>query len=486
MKNLIKQLFLAILPGAHQFWNCHSRLRGNDRKISIFLRRLICFVTVICFSTQAFAVPLIRDAEIEHTLRLYADPIFKVGGLNPANVHIFIVEDDAINSYVAGGANMFIYTGLIMACPTPDMLIGVMAHESGHIVGGHLAQGAEQLKHAELGSILSFILGAAAGVAARDSSAAAAVISGGQSMVARNYLAFSRAHEEQADTFALEAMDKLGISAYGFLKVFELLRRDEREHGGTPDPYMLTHPLTAVRIDHVRNHVENSKIPEGQYPHKFDLPHQRMIAKLYGFLESPERTLMKYPLSNHSVPARMARAIAYYKMPDLKRSLQEMDSLIAQSPDDPFFHELKGQILFENDRPKEALASYQEAVRLLPDSPLILSDLAKVELAQGEAPLVPSAIAHLEKSILLDNSNADAWHLLATAYGKAGNNGMAALSLAEEALLEGDPKMALQQADEALASLKEDAPARQRAHDARAAALQMQREQKKQQDQSPF
>ncbi|MDE3059681.1 MAG: M48 family metalloprotease [Pseudomonadota bacterium] len=422
-------------------------------------------------------MPLIRDAEIEHTLRLEADPIFKADALKPSAVHLFIVEDDALNSYVAGGANMFIHTGLIEACDSPDMLIGVMAHESGHIVGGHLAQGAEQLKNAELGSILTFVLGAAAAAASRQPEAAAAVITGGQQTVMRNYLAFTRAHEEAADQSALNALDKLGISASGLLKVFELLRRHEREHGGSPDPYMLTHPLTSLRIEHVRDHAETSKIPEGTYPHALDLPHARMVAKLYGFLESPEHTLARYPLSNKSVPARMARAIAYYKMPDLKRSLAEMDGLIAESPNDPFFHELKGQILFENNRPKEALSSYREAVKLLPDSPLILADLAKVEMAQNEPLLVPSAIQHLEKSTQLDDSNASSWRWLATAYGKAGNQGMASLALAEEASLEDDPKTALSQVEQALKLLK-DGPARQRAQDVKARALDLQREKK--------
>ena len=230
--------------------------------------------------------------------------------------------------------------------------------------------------------------------------------------------------------------------------------------------------------------MEESKIPEGQYPHEFDLPHQRMVAKLYGFLQSPEHTLLKYPLANKSVPARLARAIAYYKMPDMTRSITEMDSLIAESPKDPFFHELKGQILFENNRPKEALTSYQTSVKLLPDSPLLLSDLAKVELAQNDKSLVPSAIAHLERSNTIDDSNASTWHLLATAYGKTGNTGMAALSLAEEEILEDDPKMALKQLEEALPLLKEGTPARQRAQDIKARALDMKREQKD--AESPF
>src|SRR5580704_6321360 len=98
--------------------------------------KLLSFFLIFCIlSTQALAVPLIRDAEIEHTLRSYADPIFRVDGLKPSAIHLFLVEDDSINSYVAGGANMFIYTGLIERCATPDMVIGVMAHETGHIVG---------------------------------------------------------------------------------------------------------------------------------------------------------------------------------------------------------------------------------------------------------------------------------------------------------------------------------------------------------------
>lgn len=426
----------------------------------------------------AHALPLIRDAEIEHTLRMYGDPIFRIGGLKPSNVHLFIVNDDSLNSFVAGGANMFIHTGIIMDCATPDMLIGVMAHETGHIVGGHLAQGSEKLKDAGTGSILTYVLGAAAAVASKKPEVAAAVISGGQNSMMRNFLAFTRAHEESADQFALRALDQMHISASGLVEVFELLRRHEREHAGSPDPYMLTHPLTSTRIEFVRAHADASKIPAGQYPKNYDMPHQRMIAKLYGFLESPERTLQHYPQSNTGVPARMARAIAFYKMPDMTRALQEMDSLLLEHPDDPFFHELKGQMLFENNHPKEALASYREAVKFLPDSPLILADLGKVEISQNDASLIPSAINHLEKSTALDDSNADAWHQLGIAYGKAGNKGLSSLALAEEALLGNDPLLALTQVSQALTALPRGTPAWQRAQDLKTRAQEVRKEQK--------
>lgn len=454
-----------------------------------FFRKILClplcFLLCCGWAGNAFAVPLIRDAEIEHTLRMYADPIFRVNGLKPSAVKIFIVQDSSLNAFVAGGANLFIHTGMLLDCDTPDMVLGIIAHETGHIVGGHLAQGGEKLKNAQLGSIMSFVLGAAAVAASGKPEAAAAVITGGQTSVMRNYLAFTRAHEEAADQSALGALDKLHISASGMVKVFDLLRRHEREHGGATDPYMLTHPLTSLRVQHVRDHVEHSKIPEGQYPKEFDLPHQRMVAKLYGFLNSPERTLARYPVSNKSVGARMARALAYYKMPDMDRSLAEMNSLIAESPKDPFFHELKGQILFENNRPSEALASYETAVKLLPDSPLLLADLAKVELGQPDKSLLSSAVAHLERSTQLDDTNEEAWRQLAVAYGKSGNKGMSALALAEEAILLNDPKMALRQVEQALVALPQGTPSYQRAKDIKARALDL-RKDKEEEDSSPF
>ena len=440
------------------------------------LRLCTLLTGLICYAGPALADPLIRDAEIEHTLREFADPIFKVAGLNPNAIRIFVVQSDTLNAYVAGGANMFIYTGLITATTSPDMLLGVMAHETGHIAGGHLAQGAEKLKHAQIGTILTYVLGAAAAVAAHEPGAAAAVFTGGQSAIQRNMLSYSRAHESQADQAALNFLDKLNISAYGMIKVFDLLQRNERLHMGSPDPYMLTHPLSAERITHVRNHVDKSPIPQGQYPKSLDVPYQRMVAKLYGFLQTPEHTLQKYPMGNKSVAARVARAVAYYKKPDIDRSIAEMDSLIAESPKDPFFHELKGQILYENRRQKDALNEYETAIKLLPNQPLILADLAKVELAQNDKQYTASAVAHLEHSTMLDNTNSDAWHWMATAYGKAGNLGMSSLALAEESLIEGDNKSALRSANQALASLKEGTPAYIRARDLKLRAQDIKKE----------
>jgi len=448
------------------------------------MTRKFVLLFLCLFSSPAFAVPLIRDAEIEHTLRTYGDPIFKAAGVNEKSVKLFIVNDDSLNAYVAGGQNMFIHTGLIMATETPDVLMGVMAHETGHIAGGHLARGAEQLKNAELGSILTFVLGAAAAVVSKRPDAAAAVISGGQNAVMKNFLSFTRANEQAADTSALNSLDKLGISAEGLVRMFEILQRDERAHPNSPDPYMMTHPLTHDRVDFVRDHVQKSKIPEGQYPKKYLAMHQRMVAKLYGFIESPEKTLRKYPISDKSEAARLARAVAYYKMPDMERAVSEMNNLLENSPNDPFFHELKGQILFENGKVSEARAEYKIAVDLLPDSSLILADLGKVEMAQNVPSTLQPAINHLEKSTTLDNSNADTWHLLATAYGKANNMPMSYLALAEQASLEDDNKTALRMANQAISTLKEGSPARQLAQDIKNHAINVKKD--AEENDSPF
>ncbi len=440
-----------------------------------FKALLACLLAGLLTAQSAFAVPLIRDAETEHTLRMMADPVLEAAGLKPDSTRLFIVNDDSINAFVAGGANMFIFTGLILAAETPDMLIGVMAHEAGHIAGGHLARGGEKLKDAQLGTIISAVIGAAAAAASGKPEAAAAVISGGQNAMLRNFLAFTRAHEEAADQSALRTLDKLGISAQGMLKTFQLLQRNERMRGGKPDPYMMSHPLNAARVDHVRNHISNSSIPPGAYPSRFDLPHRRMVAKLFAFLESPERTFQKYPRSDRSVPARMARAIAYFKMPDVARSLEEMDSLMRELPNDAFLYDLKGQILFESNRTREALTAYQRANQLAPDNPLILTELGKVEMAQEKANL-SEATKHLERASVLDRTNSLTWRLLATAYGKQGNLALSNLALAEEALLRDEPEQAMARIEQTLTLSKESSPTRQRAIDIKEEAIKLKKE----------
>lgn len=434
-----------------------------------FTSRLLCLLLcmAVCFaSPSAHAISLIRDAEIENTLRAYGNPIFKEAGLDPKAVHLFIVNDSSINAYVAGGQNMFIHTGLILKTDTPNMVIGVMAHETGHMAGGHLAQGTEQLKNAQMGAIISAVLGAAM-VAGGGGEEGMALMSAGQQVALRNYLHFSRGNENAADQAALDYLDQLGISAAGMLRMMEILRQDENRSYGSPDPYTRTHPLTIDRITHIRDHVMHSTIKEDAEPAGFNERQARMIAKLSGFIDPPEQTLNTYPLTDHSVPARYARAIAYYRLPDLPKALAEIDSLIKESPKDPFFHELRGQVLFENSHVAEALQSYAKAATLLPNSPLILTDYGKVLLASQSNENLAKAIHILEHATVLDSADPNTWHQLAQAYARAGNMGKFYLASAEEASLEDNPGEVIRNVNLALKNLGSDRTARLRANDLR-------------------
>lgn len=417
--------------------------------------RLILTVFILAVGMlpcTALAVSLIRDAEIEDTLRAYANPIFDKAGLNANAIHIFIVDDPTINAFVAGGANMFIHTGLIMKTENPSMLLGVMAHETGHMAGGHLAQGAEKLKDAQLGTILSMVLGAAV-VAGGGGDAGVAVMSAGQEVAMRNFLSFSRSNENAADQAALNYLDALHITSSGMLKVLEMLRQNENRSYSMPDPYTRTHPLSIDRISHIRDHVMGSPLKDGDYPANFKERHDRMLAKLIGFTQPLNDTLAQYPLRDSSLAAHYARSIAYFKAADLQKALAEIDTLIKMRPGDPYFQELKGQFLFENGKIEESKKAYDNAAGKLPNSPLILSDYGKVLLASGNAVDAAKAVKLLERSSHLDNSNVNTWHELAIAYGKTDHQAMFYLASAEEAMLADNMKQAEHFVDLAISHL---------------------------------
>ena len=426
--------------------------------------QLIITVLLLCHSTGAHARGLIRDAEIEHVLKTYSHPIFEAAGLVPENINLFIIDSNDINAFVAGGSNIFLHTGLIKASETPGMLIGVIAHETGHISGGHLLQGAEKLKDAQLGAVLGYILGAAAMVSGAPE-AGAAILYGSQSTIQRQLLSYSRVNEQAADQAALRYLDENNYSAAGLLNLFELLRKQEDRRFGKPDPYTLTHPLSKERIINVRNHVMQRGEEAADSSSMYEDAHKRVLAKLRGSTNPLAETLQRYPVSDTSLEARYARAIAYYRVPDFKNALKEIDGLIKQYPKDPYFHEARGQFLFESGQVKPALVAYRKAISLLPSATLIRVDLAKAQLASQEAALITEARINLERATTEDKTNPGAWRLLASAYGKEGTIGLSYLCLAEEASLLNQPEISLRQSELAIKSLPADSPAHLRAQD---------------------
>ncbi len=399
----------------------------------------------------------IRDTEIENIIRGYATPLFQTAGLQPSAVNIYLINDDTLNAFVAGGQKLFINTGLLMRSTSSSQIIGVIAHETGHMAGGHLSKIPGAIEDATAHTILSYILGGAAAVGGRPD-VGAAIIAGGQSIGQRSFLQFSRTQETAADQAAVRLLDGTQQSTIGLLKFMEVLEGQELLTSNLQDPYVRTHPLSADRIQFLRNHVANSAYTNVPANPEFEAQHARMKAKLIAFTRPFNQTMRAYPETDKSVAARYARAVALYRKPDTKAALDVIDGLVRDYPDDGYFHELKGQILFEAGRSKESIPAYQRAIELLPGSPLILTDLARAQIAAEDPALLQPAIENLRHSVGLENDRPFAWRQLAIAYGRSNLMGETSHALAQEALLQGRYVDAIGQGERALKLLKPGSP----------------------------
>ena len=325
---------------------------------------MIVALTAPPAAAQGRRLSFIRDAEIEHIIGRFAEPIFEVAGIDPDAVGIYLVSDSRPNAFVTGGQNMFFTTGLLIQTTGPDQLIGVIAHETGHMAGGHLARGQEQLESAQRTALVSALLGVAAAIAAGDAGAGAAVISGGQHVAERSFLTYSRTMETAADQAGVTYLDSVGITSEGMLSFFEQLEDQELLPQSRQAEYVRTHPLTRDRIEFVRQHVRNSPATGRPLPDEDIDAYRRIQAKLIGFLE-PRAAISRYR-NDQTISGRYARAIAQFRIGNLGEALGLMDGLIAAEPNNPFFHELKGQMLLENGDPAAARGSYERANALFP------------------------------------------------------------------------------------------------------------------------
>ncbi len=441
----------------------------------IGFRRIVCTTVsavLLCGAAPAQSAgrpAQIYDTEIENTIRLFATPVLREAGLEPAAVRIHLVRADALNAFVARGQRLFLTTGLLMAAEHPGQLIGVLAHETGHLAGGHLARLDTMLRDASTPALLSNLLAAAVGVLSGNPAAAVAVAGGAQQAINRNLLAFSRSQERSADRAALAYLNATGQSAKGLSEFLEKLdaeqtlvisRREQRELS-----YDVTHPLTPDRIAYVRNQVARSRYSDRPPPEEYNRLHDRMRAKLKAFLNPPARTLKEFRKADRDVPSRYARAIARYRKGDIERAIALIDGLIADYPRDPYFQELKGQVLFENGRIAEALPPLEAAVRELPGAPLLRVALAHAQIEINRPALLRDAVANLQWAIRADRAIPLAWRLAATAHGRNGDLGRSALASAEYNLLVGRRADAKRMAERAQGILKRGSPGWLRAAD---------------------
>ncbi|MEE2998235.1 MAG: M48 family metalloprotease [Pseudomonadota bacterium] len=412
----------------------------------------------------------IRDAEIEHTIRLYASPLLRSAGFEPEDVRLHIIKDKALNAFVAKGQRIFLTSGLLMAAERPEQVVGVLAHEIGHISGGHLARLSGALGHARKKALVGQIIGFALGVVTKEGGVMAATSAKSSDIALKGLLKFSRTQERSADQVAIDLLEKTRTSATGLLEFFERLQDQELLVRERQDSYVVTHPLTQDRIAFLRNHVDNSRFSGNRLASDLQIAHDRMVAKLKGFINPPRQTLREYSADDPAISARYARAVALYRDARMDEALKLMDGLLMQAPDDPYFHELKGQIMFENGRLNDALPSYERAVALRPQQPLLRVGLAHVQIELTSPELNKSAINHLEQALRYDRFMPLSWQLAATAYGRNGQHGLSAVALAEHYLLLGRFVDARGQARKAMRILTENSPGWLRGQDIEAEA----------------
>jgi predicted Zn-dependent protease len=392
-------------------------------------------------------IPIIRDAEIEQLLRDYAKPIFKVAGLGDQNIHVVIIDDRSFNAFVMDAHHVFINAGALMDSTTPNQVIGVFAHETGHIVGGHLSKFRQELANAQSAAIVAMLAGLGAVVAGAHSGNAdianvgGAVMQAPQSYIEHSLLAYRRAQEEYADRAGVRFLTETGQSAKGMYDTFKRFADETMFESQNIDPYALDHPMPEERMEELANLAHN------QYWDKKDPPelqsrHDMMRAKLFGFMDPPNQLLRRYPLSDTSMPARYARAISTYRYGDLRDAIAQIDGLIRPMPTFAYFYELKGQALLEAGHPAEALPPLQRAVQLAPDPALVQITLAQALIATRSPKLSDAAIPLLRAALIKEPESADAYTQLAMAYGRKNDLANADLASAQAAFSRGDNKTA--------------------------------------------
>ena len=414
---------------------------------------------------------LIRDAEIEGLMRLYTKPIFKAAGLNPSSLRIYLINDQRVNAFVAGGQRIFIHTGLLADAKTPNEVIGVLAHETAHIAGGHLARMGSEMDKANTVAIVGMLLGAAAMVGGaisgggESAKAGQGLILGSQGMAQRTLLSYSRDLESTADQAALKYLNATGQSAQGMLTLFQKLANQSIASINRVDPYVLSHPMPFERIRNLETAAAKSPNFKKTDKPELQLRHDLMQAKLAGFLMPAQTVFQRYPTSNKSLPARYARAIAMFRAGDLRNAVKAIDGLIEDLPADPYFFELKGQALLEGGQPAAAVAPLRKASKMLPESGLIKMMLAQALIGTENRADAEAALGLLRAAQKTEGTVPSLYRYKAMAHAKLGDIPRAELATAEVAYLQGDRELAIDKAKGALKGLKRGTPDWLRAND---------------------
>jgi predicted Zn-dependent protease len=391
---------------------------------------------------------ILRDTESEQLLREYTRPILRAAGLEKQNIQMVIINDSSFNAFVADGRRIFVNYGAIMQSDTPNQLIGVLAHETGHLAGGHLAKLREQLAHAQTQMILAMLLGAGAMVAGATKNsngmadAGAAAFAGPQEMIRRSLLSYQRQQEENADRAGVKFLTATGQSPKGMYETFKRFTNESLFAARGADPYLQSHPMPADRVASLEELAHASPYWDKKDDAALQMRHDMMRAKISAFMERQDTVYRRYPLSNTGVPARYARAITTYLHGDLNNALTQIDGLIQAQPNNPYFYELRGQALLEGGKPNEAIAPLHKALALSGNAPLIEMLLGQALVATDNKAHTDEAISILRAALSRETEAPLGYSQLAMAYGRKGDYAEADLASAQAAFLRGDNKTA--------------------------------------------
>ena len=448
-----------------------------------WMHKVLCAMMAVTYAmmtiaatTPAFAqgIPLIRDTEVENLLKDYSRPIFKAANLG-SHITMRIVRHESFNAFVIDGLNVFMNTGTILQAKTPNEVIGVIAHETGHITGGHMAALRTRIARDQTKALLLMVLGiglmvggaVAGGDTAREAGGAGGgVMMGGQEVLMRSMLSERRAQESAADQAGIKFLEVTRQSGRGMLETFENFAQQEYVSAANQDAFVRSHPVAAERIARLRDLVAKSPYVDQRDPPALQLRHDMARAKISGYLEPRQTVLNRYPASDTSLAARYARAIARNCSGKCDQAIGEVDALIKERPDNPYFWEIKGSFAYWSGKQREAIPSLRKALQLSGgEESLIQVELAQAMLATEDAALLDEAMSLLRRSILTDPTHSPAHHQLATAFYRKGQYPQADLAAAQGHFAEGNVKQAQTFAGRALAKLPRGTPEWIRAED---------------------
>lgn len=382
-------------------------------------------------------VPIVRDAEIEALMRDYARPILKAAGLESSGIEIVLVNDNSFNAFVAG-RRMFFNTGALVVSETPNEIIGVIAHETGHLAGRHQERLRGQLERARTIAIVGALLGMGMSVAGATTGArglgqvGAGLAIGAPEVARRGLLSYQRGEEAIADRSAITYLEKTGQSPRGMLKTFERLSGSLALSGIQLDPYQLSHPTPRERVANLEAIARESPYFERSDPDALQLRHDMMRAKIAAYTMGQGAVQRMFRDNPRGIAALYGDAVITFLHGSPKTALQKTDALISTQPDNPYLHELRGEILMKANRPSDAANAYARAISNDPDrTGLLHVSYGQALLATGQPDAIRRAVSELKLGLDRDPEYVTGYRYLAQAYGATGDIGLAELATAE-------------------------------------------------------